>query len=61
MFTPSACPAEVRFVREMIKALSTDIPSLTAVMPKPKDTERYPRPIGIPSFMPEMRSLLFII
>ena len=40
MFTPSACPAEVRFVREIMKALNTDIPSLTAVMPKPKDTER---------------------
>ena len=47
MVTPAACPAEVRFVTEIPTACKTVSPALTAIIPKPKDTERYDREVKI--------------
>ena len=49
MVRPATCPAEVRFVIEIIVAASQEIPLETADIPKLKDTDRYPKPMGIPS------------
>ena len=50
--SPANCPAEVRFVIEMSRAPHTGRPPLTAIIPNVKETDRYPSPIGIPSFNP---------
>ena len=39
-------------VSEIINAFRAEIPRFTAAMPKPKDTEKYPRAIGIPFDIP---------
>jgi hypothetical protein len=52
---PANCPAEVRFVIEINTAIQTGNPELTAIIPKVKDTERYPNPIGIPSLIPDKK------
>ena len=52
MPTPATCPAEVRLVAEMPTAAAMDSPRLMHKMPKPKDTDRYPRAMGMPSFSP---------
>jgi hypothetical protein len=37
---PAICPADVRFVREIITDTSAGIPRFAAAIPKPKETER---------------------
>ena len=46
--TAAIWPALVTLVMEISTACSTVSPSLTAFMPKAKETLRYPRAIGIP-------------
>ena len=50
--TPAACPAEVRLVSEMRVAKKAEMPLLTAKIPNPKETERYPKKIGTPCRTP---------
>ena len=49
---PATCPAEVTQVIEMSIAAIGGMPIFTAVIPNANDTDRYPRPIGRPSFKP---------
>ena len=46
------CPALVRLVSDIITATSTGTPLETAIIPNVKDTDKYPKPIGMPSFNP---------
>ena len=50
--SPANWPAEVRLVMEMRTAAQTGSPMETAIIPKVKETDRYPSPIGIPSRNP---------
>ncbi len=49
---PANCPAEVRFVMDISTADHHGKPMDTAMIPKENDTDRYPSPMGIPSFNP---------
>ena len=46
--TPATCPAEVRLVIEIRIVLNGAIPCATAVIPNPKDTDKYPSANGRP-------------
>ena len=50
--SPANCPAEVTLVMEISAAPHTGTPAATAEMPKAKETEKYPRPMGVPSPSP---------
>lgn len=52
---PSAanCPALVRFVKDMTTDWRVVRPAPLAMIPNVKDTARYPRPMGMPSFSPQ--------
>ena len=56
---PASWPAEVSVVMEMSKACHQLKPEDTAMIPKLKETERYPRNMGIPALNPELNSFLF--
>ncbi len=43
---------------DIMTACHISSPALTAIIPNANDTERYPRPIGIPSFNPTEKLLL---
>ena len=60
--TPANCPADVKFVIEIAMASQKYKPEFTAKIPKAKETDKYPKAIGIPSFIPwiNLSSLLFI-
>ena len=58
--TPAACPAEVTLSKEISEASVTESPALTAIMPKPKETDRYPKAIGIPCTRPFRKSFFLI-
>ena len=49
---PANCPAEVTLLMEMRAAPHTGTPAAAAEMPKAKETEKYPRPMGVPSPSP---------
>ena len=49
---PANCPAEVKFDMDIKTATHTGRPFSAAIMPNAKDTDRYPRQIGRPSFDP---------
>ena len=51
---PANCPALVRLVRDRTTASKVVSPAPLAMMPKVKETARYPSPIGIPSFNPAL-------
>ena len=53
---PAACPAEVRLLAEMPTAAATESPARTAMIPNPKETERYPSAIGMPWMSPFLKS-----
>lgn len=58
---PAFCPAEVRLEADMTEAINAERPALlTARIPKPNDTEMYPRQIGIPCDIP-LRKFFFIL
>ena len=54
--------SQVRFVADIRTAPAPLIPLFTALIPKAKETDKYPSAIGIPSLMPFKNSffLLFI-
>ena len=52
--TPATWPAEVRLVPERSTKMRPGRPCFTAQMAKPKDTDRYPRPMGSPSRSPSL-------
>ena len=49
---PATCPAEVILSNEIKPACIQDKPFETARIPKVKDTDRYPKPMGRPSLTP---------
>ena len=49
---PANCPAEVRLVIEINTAIHPGYPCCTTIIPKVKDTDKYPRQMGIPSRNP---------
>ena len=53
---PANWPALVRLVKERIVACSTVSPASAAMIPKVKETARYPRPMGTPSRIPALYS-----
>ena len=48
------CPALVRLVNDMTTACQVLRPAPLAMIPKVKETARYPRPMGMPSFNPDL-------
>ena len=52
--TPATWPAEVRLVPERRMSVRPGMPCFTAQMAKPKDTDRYPSPMGSPSRSPSL-------
>ena len=52
--TPATWPAEVRLVPDRSTSTRPGMPCFTAQMAKPKDTDRYPRPMGSPSLSPSL-------
>ena len=56
--TPATCPAEVMLVNDMIIAIKGESPPVAAATPKPKETDRYPSPIGMLSEIP-LRNVYF--
>ena len=53
---PTNCPAEVTLVNEIKTAIKGLTPALTTIIPKVKDTDIYPRPIGNPFLRPSLNS-----
>ena len=49
---PANCPAEVKFDMEINTATQTGRPFSAAIMPKAKETDKYPRQMGRPSLAP---------
>lgn len=52
-------PALVRLVRDITAACKTLIPASLAWIPREKDTAKYPRAMGRPSRIPDMKALFF--
>ena len=52
---PANWPAEVRFVIEINTDIKIGIPAIVACTPKAIDTDKYPKPIGRPSFKPVLK------
>lgn len=47
------CPALVRLVKDMTTDWRVVRPAPLAMIPKVKETARYPSPMGTPSFSPQ--------
>ena len=58
---PANCPALVRLVMEIATAIQGGSPDSTAVTPKARDTEKYPRQMGNPLRIPSINSFRFKI
>lgn len=55
--SPANWPALVRLVRDIRPAEKASIPKLEAMIPKVKDTLKYPKTMGMESFVPSKKSL----
>ena len=57
---PASCPAEVTVDIEIITACHHSNPIDIAIIPKVKETDRYPRPMGMPERKPLRKSFIII-